>query len=65
MVVLYLCKKKLTLKLNTMKELFEAYPIMKLLPIVIYFGGLLSVLIINKDVFNLLRDVFKKKKIKH
>ncbi len=48
-----------------MKELFEAYPIMKLLPIVIYFGGLLSVLIINKDVFNLLRDVFKKKKIKH
>lgn len=38
-----------------MKELFEAYPIMQLLPIVIYFGLLASALITSEEVHNLFK----------
>ena len=47
-----------------MKELFQAYPIMQLLPIVLYFGILVSVLITNDEVHNLFKNIFKKR-IKH
>jgi hypothetical protein len=47
-----------------MKELFEAYPIMQLLPIVTYFVLLASVLITNDEVHSLFKNIFKKR-IKH